>query len=390
MAFGVADRLEPEYEAEVGLLTGPVNTDDGTVDAAGSLARTYSELASSGPLLANAAIIVGLTTSLEDLREAVTTSSNEISRIVTIRVRDTNPERASRFARVLADELIAFSQDVTVETTQAVEEFMRQQEILLLPERRQAEVREAVTRIFGTPLAGSLSVVDPPEIPEKPVAPQKRLIAALGALLGALAAATLAVFGEALRGRGRARPELQAAPVATRVKAAGPILEMGPPIGVARPGNGSTTDAPVAEPAHGADDLGAPQPREARAARARQLPAASSAASSVDGAAAHSAPDRGGREAGQNGAPRDSEPGLNGISAERVAADLQPLGHVQTRQMFGWMGIFEDGMMFALVDSGLLFFRVDDSNRVEFEAAGSSQFGKMPYFEVPRRCRGRP
>ena len=48
-----------------------------------------------------------------------------------------------------------------------------------------------------------------------------------------------------------------------------PILEMGPPIGVARPGNGSTTDAPVAEPAHGADDLGAPQPREARAARAR-------------------------------------------------------------------------------------------------------------------------
>ena len=51
--------------------------------------------------------------------------------------------------------------------------------------------------------------------------------------------------------------------------------------------------------------------------------------------------------------------------------------------MFGWMGTFEDGMMFALVDSGLLFFRVDDSNRVEFEAAGSSQFGKMPYFEVP-------
>ena len=44
--------------------------------------------------------------------------------------------------------------------------------------------------------------------------------------------------------------------------------------------------------------------------------------------------------------------------------------------MFGWMGIFEDGMMFALVDSGLLFFRVDDSNRVEFEAAGSSQFGR--------------
>ncbi|MFQ5427127.1 MAG: YveK family protein, partial [Gaiellales bacterium] len=192
VAFIVADRLQPEYEAEVGLLTGPLNTDEGTVDAAGSLARTYSELAVSGPLLQGAATTIGLTASVEDLGEAVTSTSNEISRLVTIRVRDTSPERASLFAQTLADDLVELSEQARVGTTAAVEELMQQQEVLLLPDSRQEQVREAATRIFGTPLAGRLSIVDPPEVPETPVAPQKRLITLLGALVGAVGAGVLA------------------------------------------------------------------------------------------------------------------------------------------------------------------------------------------------------
>ena len=52
------------YEAEVELLTGPISTDEGTVHASGALARTYSELAVSGPLLERAAGRLGLTTQI--------------------------------------------------------------------------------------------------------------------------------------------------------------------------------------------------------------------------------------------------------------------------------------------------------------------------------------
>lgn len=54
------------------------------------------------------------------------------------------------------------------------------------------------------------------------------------------------------------------------------------------------------------------------------------------------------------------------------------------RNMFGGIGIFEDGTMFALITGeDELFFRVDDATRPGFEDAGSSQFLRMPYFSVP-------
>jgi capsular polysaccharide biosynthesis protein len=199
VAYAVGSRIDPTYEAEVGLVTGPINADEGTVRASGALARTYSELAVSGPLLERTASRLGLSTPTEDLREAVRSSSNEVSRIVTIRVQDSVPARTALFAETLANELIQLSEEVASESTEAVDELMRQDEIGQLNNRQQAQIRTAAVRVFGSPLAGQLSIVDPPEIPTEQVAPQVVLITALAFLAGLIGAGLLALFRESLR-----------------------------------------------------------------------------------------------------------------------------------------------------------------------------------------------
>jgi len=63
---------------------------------------------------------------------------------------------------------------------------------------------------------------------------------------------------------------------------------------------------------------------------------------------------------------------------------LEPLGAVTGRRMFGGYGIWEDGDMFALLDSGsTLYFKVDDATRPRYADAGSEQFMTMPYWSVP-------
>jgi DNA transformation protein len=76
---------------------------------------------------------------------------------------------------------------------------------------------------------------------------------------------------------------------------------------------------------------------------------------------------------------------------EFVLENLQPLGGVSARRMFGGWGIYKDGVMFALIAHETLYFKVDDGNRQAHEAAGLPQFtytdkGKpirMPYREAP-------
>ncbi len=53
--------------------------------------------------------------------------------------------------------------------------------------------------------------------------------------------------------------------------------------------------------------------------------------------------------------------------------------------MFGGMGIYSQGIFFALLSSqGLLYFRVSESNRADFEKADSEPF--MPYSRVKSRA----
>jgi DNA transformation protein len=70
--------------------------------------------------------------------------------------------------------------------------------------------------------------------------------------------------------------------------------------------------------------------------------------------------------------------------AETVAKRLAPLGDVETKKMFGGCGVFEDGVMFAMVDSrGRVFFRGTREEAEALEAAGAEPHGKMPYWTAP-------
>lgn len=73
-----------------------------------------------------------------------------------------------------------------------------------------------------------------------------------------------------------------------------------------------------------------------------------------------------------------------------VVQELASLGNLTTKNMFGGVGIFLDGVMFAkIAGDGTLSFRVDDTNRADYEQLGSEQFYSpdkkkgMPYYRVP-------
>ena len=63
--------------------------------------------------------------------------------------------------------------------------------------------------------------------------------------------------------------------------------------------------------------------------------------------------------------------------------DLSSLGDVTARPMFGGHGLFLDGRMFALISKDVLYFKADDENRADFEAARMKTYGKMPYYQTP-------
>ncbi|HEX7023202.1 MAG TPA: TfoX/Sxy family protein [Gemmatimonadales bacterium] len=81
------------------------------------------------------------------------------------------------------------------------------------------------------------------------------------------------------------------------------------------------------------------------------------------------------------------------VSATYRAFVLDQLGRVaggiRARGMFGGVGIYAGEHFFALVDDDTLYFKVDDSNRGDFEAIGMGPFRPfgeggevMQYYEV--------
>lgn len=73
---------------------------------------------------------------------------------------------------------------------------------------------------------------------------------------------------------------------------------------------------------------------------------------------------------------------------------LEQLGRavqgVRGKGMFGGVGIYAGELFFALIAEDVLYFKVDDSNRPDFEARGMSAFRPygehdevMSYYQVP-------
>ena len=75
---------------------------------------------------------------------------------------------------------------------------------------------------------------------------------------------------------------------------------------------------------------------------------------------------------------------------EYTVDQLSCIGEVNVRKMFGGAGIYFEGIFFALIADDTLYFKVDDTNRDEYEAAGMGPFVPFPdkpmvmqYYEVP-------
>lgn len=76
---------------------------------------------------------------------------------------------------------------------------------------------------------------------------------------------------------------------------------------------------------------------------------------------------------------------------EFVLEQLRPSGRVTSRPMFGGVGLYLDGLFFALIDDDTLYFKTDDSNRARLEQADSKPFCPFPdrpdqpmaYWQVP-------
>ena len=66
-----------------------------------------------------------------------------------------------------------------------------------------------------------------------------------------------------------------------------------------------------------------------------------------------------------------------------VLGELKEIHGITGKSMFGGFGIFHEGTMFALIYDDTLYFKVDDSNRRDYLEQDSTQFQKMPYFQVP-------
>jgi len=78
-----------------------------------------------------------------------------------------------------------------------------------------------------------------------------------------------------------------------------------------------------------------------------------------------------------------------------LVEQLEDFGPVAVKRMFGGVGLFRDGRMFALVVGDVLYFKTDAENAPAFEAEGLAPFSYttkkaervvMSYRRAPERC----
>jgi DNA transformation protein len=80
-------------------------------------------------------------------------------------------------------------------------------------------------------------------------------------------------------------------------------------------------------------------------------------------------------------------PSFKTFVLEQLARNVQG---IRARSMFGGVGIYGRDLFFALIADDILYFKVDDSNRHDFERAGMGPFRPygeegevMQYYRVP-------
>ena len=75
---------------------------------------------------------------------------------------------------------------------------------------------------------------------------------------------------------------------------------------------------------------------------------------------------------------------------EYVIGQLATWGEVRAKRMFGGAGLYCQGKMFGLIADDVMYFKVTDGNRDDYQKAGSKPFQPYPdkkttmsYWEIP-------
>jgi uncharacterized protein involved in exopolysaccharide biosynthesis len=194
--YSASKRITKTYEAETQLLVGQLNT---TVDLSesGTLARTYAEIGKGRPVLAAAIQRAGANITPTDLGKASTIDSNEITRIVSVRVQNRDPRMAARLADAIGSELVDLSSTRRAAASSGLDSFQHEPEIQALDPATQKGVAAAAERTFNGSVAGGLHVTEPAEVPAKPVKPSIPLLVVLAGLAGLLLASGFALAWDA-------------------------------------------------------------------------------------------------------------------------------------------------------------------------------------------------
>ncbi len=171
IGYVMSSRSRPTYEATVRMLVGPYSADGNTQKTAGSLAATYTYYVTSKAIIDATAADLGAAVDDQYAWGETLARADQLTRILSIRVKSDDAELAARIANLLAANLAA-----------------------------------DVSRRNPSPEA-SLTVIDPAQPPASPIAPKPlrtALVSAIAAFLGVLA---LGVLAETT-GIGRARRKL--------------------------------------------------------------------------------------------------------------------------------------------------------------------------------------
>jgi polysaccharide biosynthesis transport protein len=97
--------LPVDHEARVRLLVGPTTVDNRDLGAAGHLTRTYGELVTSQSVIDGTIEALDLPYSPSQVRGAIRPTADSATRILIVRVRDLDPDRAANIANELAAQL---------------------------------------------------------------------------------------------------------------------------------------------------------------------------------------------------------------------------------------------------------------------------------------------
>lgn len=97
-----ASRSQPSYDAKAVLLVGPLSSEIDTLRAAGNLAQTYAQLAMSRPLL----LATEQKLKLPGIGNDIKATASQVTRLLTIEVRNSNAVLAAKIANTHAAQLM--------------------------------------------------------------------------------------------------------------------------------------------------------------------------------------------------------------------------------------------------------------------------------------------